>query len=64
MDPKDIKPELTRLGYDVGSQTGMSHNGFILISVNGHLLRFEEAYALMRGEKFEEVIKASALRRG
>lgn len=60
MGPNDIRSELTRLGYDVGPQTGLSNDGHALISINGHMLRYEDAYALIAGEKLEDVIKRRA----
>ena len=64
MSPKDIVPELTRLGFEVGSQNGMSHDGHILISVNGCMMRYEDAYALIRGESLESVLQQIRQRQG
>jgi hypothetical protein len=64
MSPKDIEPELTRLGFEVGSQACMSHDGHILLSVNGSMLRYEDAYALIRGESLEDVLQRIRQRQG
>ena len=57
MSPKEIGTELARLGYDVGPQSALSSDGYVLLSVNGHMIRFEDAYALIGGEKLEDVLK-------
>lgn len=64
MSPKDIVPELTRLGFEVGSQTGMSNDGHILLSVNGHMMRYDDCYALMSGESLEDVLQRIGNRQG
>jgi hypothetical protein len=57
MSERDLLADLRRLGYDAGSSGAVSHEGKMLLNVNGHLMTFDEARTLIQGDTLENVVK-------
>jgi len=57
MGEHDPVSELRRLGYDASGAAAVSHEGRILLNVNGHLMTYDEARALIKGDTLENVVK-------
>jgi len=57
MGEHDLVSQLRRLGYDTSGAGAVSHEGKMLLNVNGHLMTYDEARALVRGDTFETVVK-------
>lgn len=57
MAARDLLSELGRLGFDAGSAGAVSHEGKMLLDINGHLLTADEARPLTEGDTLENVLK-------
>ncbi|SPF44583.1 hypothetical protein SBA4_3230017 [Candidatus Sulfopaludibacter sp. SbA4] len=57
MSEHDLVTELSRLGYDASGAGAVSAEGKMLLNVNGHLMTFDEARALTKGDTLENVVK-------
>jgi hypothetical protein len=56
MSERDLLADLRRRGYHAGSAGAVSHEGKMLLDVNGHLMTFDEARSLIRGDTLEKVV--------